>query len=544
MAEGEFGMKEYDQQIEKGLVDLGNLLRSKPSVVTNGMRRTEQMGWGKSLSSNAFISTLLKSGSCLAACLLIGALLWVSIAWPTSITLADVHKSIESKTWVLISYEDGMKEWANLSERRSFLTYNRNQNFYVGMRDHVKGIWRAYHSNWGQQIHEETFPVRPYPQTPWEYAVGDWDDRGIGQFANKTVEKFADSINGQKVVRFDTYNVGPLGIRSMAQQVWADPETRLPIRVRKYSGPEKFNTGDFSFPETGPSSIYDLNAPQGLEVVSNWGVTEPAARVIKDAAKQVLRQFPDKMCIVRKSDYIISISYRCGKKFRKESYGQKDPNRNSLLVIKPPESNEQIRQWALNNLTLFNLCIFDGEYEYSYDTGEGLRDSSGETGAKLSVQYHGEDWIDVLIPLRNQWPYESNVGPLEVLEGEPGTPPGCVLLRYEGLGLRRDWYVDPSRDYICVKQLQLRKDQETGQLIMEGYREAERTNITRLPSGQWYARTVKSQGRLEVEYDVKLLNDFEIEQLTGKGDSEGFFDGEKLLKNAMDNKVNVTFWAR
>lgn len=538
-------MKEHDKQIEKGLKDLGDLLRSKPSVVTNGMRKIKQMEQVKPLRSVVFIPALVKSGLGLAACLLIGAFLWFSIAWPTSITLADVHRSIESKTWVLVSYEDGMKEWANLSERQCFVTYNRNQNFYVGMRDHINGIWRYYHSNWGQQIHEQSFTTRPYPQTPWEYAVGDWDDRGIGQFANKTVEKSTDTIEGRKVVRFDTYNVGPLSIRSMAQQVWADPETRLPIRIRRYSRPEKFNTGDFSFPETGPSSIYDLSAPQGLEVVSNWGVMEPDARAIIDAAKQALRQLPDKMYIVRKSDYGISISYRCGNKFRSESYGKTEPNHNSLFVIKPPESNEQIRQWASNNLALFDLCIFDGEYEYSYDTGEAPWDSSEEPGAKLSVEYHGGegDWIDALIPLRNQWPYKDNVGPFEVLEGEPGRPSGCVLLRYEGLGLRRDWYVDPKRDFICVKQLQFRKDQETGQLKMENYRETERTDLTRLPSGQWYARTVNSQGGQAVEYDVKLLTDFEIEQLTGKNDSKGFFDGEKLLKNAMDKKVNVTFWA-
>jgi len=539
-------MKEHDNQIENRLKSLGDLLRSQPSAKTNGMRKIEQMEQVKPLRSVVFIPALVKSGLGLAACLLIGAFLWISIAWPTSITLADVHRSIESKTWVLISYEDGMKEWANLSERRSFLTYNRNRNFCVRMRDHVNGISQTYHSNWGQQIHEDTFPVRPYPQTPWEYAVGDWDDCGIGQFANKTVEKSTDTIDSQKVVRFDTYNVGPLGIRSMAQQVWADPETRLPIRIRKYSRLDKFNTGDFSFPETGPSSIYDLNIPQGLEVVSNWGVTELSAMAVVDAAKQALRQLPDKMCIVRKSDYTISINYRCGNKFRSETYGQTDPEQNSLFVIKPPESNEQIHQWASNNLTLFDLCIFDGEYEYSYDTGEDLRNSSEETGAKLSVEYRGgeEDWIDVLIPLRNQWPYESSVGPFKVLEGEPETPPGCVLLRYEGLGLRRDWYVDPKRDYICVKQLQFHKDQKTDLLIMEEYREAERTDLTRLPSGQWYARTVKRQGKQAVEYNVKLLTDFELEQLTGKDDSEGFFDGEKLLKNAMDNKVNVTFWAR
>lgn len=539
-------MKEYDEQIEKRLKVLGDLLRSQPSATINGMRKIEQMEQVKPLRSVIVTTALVKPGLGLAACLLIGALLWISIAWPTSITLADVHRSIESKTWVLINYEDGMKEWANLRDRRSFLTYNRNGNFYVGMRDHVNGVWRAYHSNWGQQIHEEPFPIRPYPQTPWEYAVGDWDDRGIGQFANKTVEKFADSINGQKVVRFDTYNVGPLGIRSLAQQVWADPETRLPIRVRKYSRPDKFNTGDFSFPETGPSSIYDINAPQGLEVVRNWGVTEPAAEVVRDAAKQALRQLPDKMCIVRRSDNGMSISFRYGNKFRRESYTQRNNNQDSLFVLKLPENSKQIRQWASNNLTLFNLCIFDGEYEYSYNRGDDLRNSSEETGAKLNVEYRGgeEYWIDALIPLRNQWPYKSNVGPIKVLIGEPETPLGCILLRYEGLGLRRDWYVDPNRDYICVKQLQFRKDQETNQFIMEEYREAERTDITQLPSGQWYARTVKRQGNTMVEYNVKLLTDFEIEQLTGKDGSEGFFNGEKLLKKAMDNKVNVTFWAR
>jgi hypothetical protein len=131
---------------------------------------------------------------------------------------------------------------------------------------------------------------------------------------------------------------------------------------------------------------------------------------------------------------------------------------------------------------------------------------------------------------------------MKVLEDEPGTPPGCVLLRFEGLGLRRDWYVDPGRDYICVKQIEFRKDQNTDQLIKSS--EIERTDLTRLSSGQWYARTIKSQGETAAEYDVKLLSDGELESLADKEDATGFFDGEELLKNAMDNGINVTFWAR
>lgn len=536
MAEGEHEMSEHNQHIEKGLEDLGALLRSQPSVVTNGMRRIEGIGQVKPPRSNVFTSTLLKSGFGLAACLLVGALLWFSIAWPMSITLADVQQSIESKTWVLIRYDDGAQEWANLNERLSFLTYKNDLNFYVGMRDHVNGIWRAYHSNWGQQIHEEAFAVRPYPQTPWEYAVGDWDDRGVGQFSNKTIEKSTDTIDGRTVVRFDTYNVGPLGLRSLAQQVWADPETRLPIRIRKYSRPDKSRTGDFSFPQTGPSTIYDLNAPQGLKVVKNWGVIEPAAGAIVDAAKQARRQLPERMRILVKSTHRLDIYYRNDDKLRHESYGKIDEENNNLLPIELPETDEHIREWAMDHLTLVSLFIYDGQYEYDFIK------APWEPEAKLRVEYQSNDWIYVFIRMSRQWPYISNVGPMKVLEGEPGTPPGCVLLRYEGLDVRRDWYVDPGRDYICVKQIESRKDQDTDQFIKSS--EVERLDLTRLSSGQWYARTIISQGQTAIGYDVTLLTDVELENLTGKDDSERFFDGEKLLKKAMDDEVNVTFWAR
>ncbi|HUT29568.1 MAG TPA: hypothetical protein VMX13_07245 [Sedimentisphaerales bacterium] len=540
-------MKEHDEQIENNLKVLGELLRAQPSVTKKGMRTIEQAGQIKSAASAVFLPPLVKSGIGIAACLLIGLCLWFSIAGPVAITLADVQKSIESKTWVLIRYERGAQEWANLPERRSF--YSRQdedgRNFYAGMRDHVNGIWRYYHSNHGEQIHERTFSTRPYPQTPWEYAVGDWDDFGFGQFAHRTVEKSTDTIDGRQVVRFDSYNVGPLGIRSLAQQVWADPDTRLPMRIRKYSGPQEnnFDTGDFSFPQTGPSSIYDLGAPEGLPVVENWGVIEPAAKAVIDAAKEALRQLPRKMRIIEKSKYELSISYCYDGKFRRESYGKTDANHNSPLPIEAPESNHRIREWALNNLTLVDLCIFDGEYEYSYNSGEGLWDSSEGRGASLSIRDRGPDWIDALVPIRKQWPYITNVGPMWVLEDELGTPPGCVLLRYEEMGKRRDWYVDPERDYICVKRFEFDKDKDTDEWVEDEYWRAEWTDLTRLPLGQWYAKS-KAGDRVTTETEIELLTDSDMELLTGREHSAGFFDGERLLKNAMDDGAKVTFWAR
>jgi len=531
-------MNEYDERLDERLGRLGDRLRSRPSIIAKGMQTLEGMPQVKPARRVVLVPTLARSGLGLAACLAVGVSLWLSLACPAGITLAEVQKSIDSKPWVLIRYDDGAQEWANLRERLCFVTHADERNFYAGMRDHVKGVWRAYHSNWGQQIHEEPFTPRPYPQTPWEYAVGDWDDRGIDRFWRTTVERVSDDINGREVVRFDTYDVGPAGLRVLAQQVWADPETRLPVRIRKYLGPDQGDnckTGDFSFPESGPASIHDLGAPEGLPTVVNWGIIEPQAKAIVEAAKEALRQFPRNVRIVRKSTYGLTISYSLGERFRKETYGIVSSDHQSPLAIELPDDVEQIRAWASSHLTLFRVEIYGGQFCYSYDTGRGLWPTSADPGATVDVRRDRDAWAQSIMPITDQWPFIGNVGPMRVLKDVPDMPAGCVLLRYEGTRLRRDWYVDPARDYICVKQAEFAPDDIHT-------RQVERTDLTRLPSGQWYAKTVHTPNT--VELDVHPLSDSEIEELTRENESSGFFNGERLVKEAVDRGAKATFWAR
>ena len=531
-------MSEHDERLSERLKSLGDQLRSRPSVVERGMQGIERMPQARSARRVVLVPALARSGLGLAACLVAGACLWLCLAGPTNITLAEVQRSIDAKPWVLIRYEDGTQEWANLRDRLCFVTYADSRNFYAGMHDHVNGVWRAYHSNWGQQIHEERFTPRPYPQTPWEYATGDWDDRGVAGASRTIVEKSSDTIDGREVVRFDTYDDGPAGLRVLAQQVWADPQTRLPVRIRKYRGPDRkneINTGDFSFPESGPSSIHDLGAPVGLPVVVNWGIVEPAAKAIMDAAKEALRRFPRNVCIVKKSTYQLAISFSLGEKFRKETYGIVSPDHQSLLALEWPDDVEQVRTWASSHLTLFGVEIYGDRFSYSYDTGQGLWPASADPGATLKVRRDSDAWAQSIMPITDQWPFLHNVGPMTVLEDVPEMPAGCVLLRYEGDRLRRDWYVDPARDYICVKQRESAPDDIHT-------RQVDRMDLTRLSSGQWYAKTVHTPN--PVELDVRPLSDAEIQELTGESESSGFFSGEKLLKEAKDQGAKITFWAR
>jgi hypothetical protein len=530
-------MNENNKQIETRLEKLGGLLRSQPSVVKNGMQKIEHIEQSKLENSGSFIHVLYKSGIGLAACLLIGIFLWLVIFGSAGVTLADVQKSIENKTWILITHhgKDQNKEWINLKDRKYFSSRQQKDPylFHVTMRDHVKGIWLSYHSNWGEQIHEETFAVRPYPQTPWEYAVGGWEDRGQSESTHKAVEKVSDKIDGKPVVRFDTYSVGPLDLRVLIEQVWADPETRLPIRIRQYSSPEEFTTGDFSFPETGPSSIYELGVSRELPVVHDAGVIEPEALAIINSAKKALQNLPKNMRIIQ--DHFI-MYYRIGNKLRTEYYGKLE--NNTRQPVEFPKSNENIRQWAMDNLTLFKLKIYDGEYEFS----SGIKGAPLVDDTDPSIEYRGDKWMDALIPLRGQWDYINNAGPIQVVKDKPDIPQGCVLLRWQDMGLRRDWYIDTAHDYICVKEIESRVNKDTGEYINPS--EIDRTNLTRLPSGQWYAGILTINGKNRFDYDVTLLSDSEIEQLTGKNDSKGFFDGAKVIKSETDKGKKVRFWAK
>jgi hypothetical protein len=245
--------------------------------------------------------------------------------------------------------------------------------------------------------------------------------------------------------------------------------------------------------------------------------------------------------MVKQNTWALSISYRNGNRFRSELYRQIDANREVIPLETSKISSEKIRDWASQHLALARVCIFDGEYEYSYTPGEDFQ----KPQAEMRVEQHAPEWIYVLISqaIHDQWSYINNVGPMNLLRNEPGIPSGCVLLHYEGSDLRRDWYIDPGRSSICVKKVEFRKNKKDGLWTADNNAGVELTDFTHLPSGPWYASRQR-QGREISECTIKPLSDVEMEQLTGNENTTAFFDGEKLLKTALDNGTKIIFRAR
>jgi len=538
-------MNKSSNNIDRRLTQLGDWLQAKPSFSASHAAN-EQLA-SLTVQSRPHKPLWIRPGWGIAACLVVGLAIWCVLTAPNSLTYADVQKSLDDKPWVMIRYQSGAQEWINLRQRRNFYVYPDERNFNVGMRDHVQGLWRVYHQNWGRQIHEESFTPHAYPQTPWEYAVGGWDSRGPSRVERSIIEKSPETLNGRNVIRFDTYNLGPLDLRVLARTVWADPETRLPVRIRKYKDPRRSqepDTGDFAFPETGPDTIYDLNAPQGLPVVTNFGVIEPAAQRLIDSARQKQRQFPPRMRIVQEHGPWLTVYYRWDDRLRTELYARVNEIRNDFLPLQRPENPPDIRDWARQNLSLLELAIFDGSYHYEFDTADGQAVFHSTEQPSLHVESLTPDWSHILLrPLFEQWPYVSNVGPMRVFPRQPDLPPNCALLRYEGLDLRRDWVVDTQRDNICLKRTQYKNAEQSDTWVLDSG-PTERTNWAQLPTGQWYAQTIRTAGRPSVTtVQVDPITESEMTAVA-EGDIPAFFNGEKLIEQARQAAAKITFWAR
>lgn len=535
-------MNDTDHPIDQRLHELGTTLRSQPcfsdSPAAQEILRTQRP-----------IKKIWQLASFrIAACFLIGAMLWLALPNTESLSYADVQKAVATKPWVLIRYDDGAEEWINLSERRSFYTYKDKLNFYVGMRDHRQGLWRAYHSNWGEQIHEEKFTIHPYPLTPWEYAVGGWNSYGPSRSPQTEVEEHPDSIGERQVIRFDTYDLGPLGLRVLARNVWADPQTQLPVRIRKYGNPNRDKqpkTGDFEFPKTGPTTIHDLNAPTGLPTVTNAGVIDPDAQELIENAKQKLENPPLRMRLIDRNDIWLTLCYRWDNTIRKELYGRINLKQDDFLPLNIPSEIEDLHTWARQHLTLLELTIFDGQYEYIQHTPEGQAVFHPHKPVILQVSTSDPNKIHFMLPTRDQWPYINNVGPLHVEHEASDLPAGCVRLHYETKDLRRDWLIDTQRDYICLGKNEYRKSADTDTWKRSGGNSRVSKLLAQAPSGHWYIQTNQYLERRpsNMTRNLVLLTESQMKK-TAKGNIPAFFSGDPMIQKARLEGIKITFWAR
>jgi hypothetical protein len=476
----------------------------------------------------------LKAGSIAAAFLaaagaVIGYLAFFS---GSNVTWAAVQEAVAEQTWVHIEYDNGREDWTNLKTGQR---YYRDESGRAVFLDPVKGLKLHYWPESGFVSQRSITPWEPAAKTAWESTVGHYE-KPEGGLA-KNVEKYEETLDGKRLVRFDLYYIDPLGERLLIKQVWADPQTRLPVRVRerlqlalRESQGRDWIIGRYDFPEEGPASIYDLGVPEGLEIVKSDAPVPPEVLEILDKGKAAKERFPSRFRVIvwqdKRSE--IDVIYRDGEKVRQRRYFNMEPEYAGYHLPLPATARE-VLDWTGTQIPV-NDGLFDGElcYTKSGPLPPAFRDQEEpKVQVGKSNLLNSSNW-----PEEFQWPYVAGVKTgLELMTDSAETPPGCIGLRRNFGDDRRDLFLDPARDYICVKYVWWEK--RDGEWIVT--REEELSGFTALPGGQWQATRQKlvipanpqrgtSKGEYTYKIDVRVLEEDEF--------PEGIFDAQELLEGA------------
>lgn len=456
---------------------------------------------------------------------------------PSSITLAGVEAAVVRQDWVHLKYDNGRELWICLLNGNRF--YKREEGRYVKHFDYIRGLHRTYYAD-RKKIYDS-------PLESWEKPTSVWDAAGLDDYEsevgrrdlNREVEKYVETVEGQRLVRFDTYVTDVEGHRILLRRIWADPETRLPVRIRERlqrSERERQNrewiTGTYDFPASGPTSIYDLGVPEDTVIVERERTPlAPEVQEIIDAAKQARKQFPENYRVLtwpaekRGTGTMLGclvgaqLVYRHGDRIRRNSY-------NVNVDLPLPASAETVFQWTQTQEPVNHYLLAEG-VRY-------LRWRENPSAVTVEVR---RDMPHIELdgcPTKYQWPYifESN---LQILTDVDDLPRGCVALRLSRGEQRHDYYVDPDHDYICVQHTEWRKADGRWEKSESHYEGRFLSDFARLPSGQWYATK-----RHKIEYsgldnniarkrcpyliDVKLLNENDY--------PPDVFDTRKILEGA------------
>jgi hypothetical protein len=462
------------------------------------------------------------------------------------VAFADVRAAFLDKSWVHLQYDNGTESWYNMKtgDHCHKQLYSWGDSFvYINQKDNLRQRYER-----SQPIMEDRPTIYkdniipPYePKTVWDRIVGPWEKTaktGGSEYWDVKIE--TDMLDSRNVVRFDIYYIDALDRKILTKQIWADPLTKLPIQIKeKLTTQERkdqnreYITGIFSFPETGPLSIYDLGVPKDLPIVKEYDkVANPSIVEIIKTAKQYYEHFPKRCRAViwqndRESE--IEIIWRDGEKIHFNHYFNMVGETNIRYHLDLPTTVEDILRWSKTQPPI-DIYMDDGKKNYHRSYHPAFED------LKTPKTRVTRSWFAGLPEkahfIEEQWEYsDQDPNRFIFIDDAPESLKKYIGIKIEFGNIRRDYYIDPEHDYIYAQHIWWKK--RNGQWEKE--REYITAEMAQLPSGQWYVtkrklitypNPEKGWSGQEVNYiiDIKLFESNEFPPDT--------FNGEKLLEGA------------
>jgi hypothetical protein len=306
------------------------------------------------------------------------------------------------------------------------------------------------------------------------------------------IQIISEVRNGQKVKVIESKVPRGEPVGSGGTEIWRfviDEKTNLPIRCELEGYDEKgvfVEVADMSFdyPDSGPMDIYQLGAPKTAKIIDKRP-SMPVRSIIERyqaARKKDLSHYTALVLYVRSSDggsdivYEATIYYLDGNKHRKEQLSIEgrmfELQRDKNLDLSPDmgDSLDSMLSWwnDREHLSRRNAEMFDGKYKYQIRYGINVHKehpySRREINKKfrdrgnppnlLNMYMHGGQFMQFISNDRTK---EQTI---KLVNNEYSTQKGLVCLeRIEDKGLgtphgrryKRLCYIDPNKDYICVR---------------------------------------------------------------------------------------------
>lgn len=508
------------------------------------------------------IPTIWRLASAASFILLLGAI-GAYVFWPSQLTLADVQAALEDVEWVHIKYDHGDEWWWNVPRQ---LSARKSPDGYHVFIDYVAGKRWGYHAGASEQrwIHQDTVQSYDIGTTAWDRIVGHVEDRAnLPPERGVWVEASPVVLEGRPTIRFDTYRTDPLDKVFLFEQLWADPAARLPIKIRQKLDAAwrrhldlnmEFVTGYYDFPDSGPESIYDLGVDPSTPITE--AAEGPAPENVLAILEQVERSalsFPsryrhvtwnteavfilhwDGVVTKQSNPYWLDIE---GVNYRWQHYfnlnGLDEESKPYHLPL--PAAAGDVLAWASNQVPIsVTLQTDDRTFQQSGPLPDHFVDADEvdvliRHGARSSPMLSNYQW-----PVQLLWPTTCGENParITVLQEVEGVPDGQIVLRSGAGGWRSDYYIDPTRDFICVRETSWRRDHD-GEWVRSRERWLE--DFAQLPTGHWYPTQRREWMRASSERgkDRAWITHISIKLLDESDLPDELFDIDVLVEKARE----------
>ena len=281
--------------------------------------------------------------------------------------------------------------------------------------------------------------------------------------SGKKTKKKAGKYNGRKVEIYDL-SFSEKGLHNKGT-VYIDNDRKLVIAVHGTSynpaGQLVFQSEmEFSYPENGPESVYDLGVPESATVVNSLPSNNVQNVLTHYQAHRI--NSPEKyMAIIKRQrvSYGVRIVYRDRDLIRTELRRAISLNDWDNVRVEAEKEFGSLWQWWNddNNTELKSIYLYDGLHEYSI---EGLPDNKRSE----RYEYYFADWHGAIDYLG--WPkienFISDHTQTRIIENDYSRENGlvCIEIIFRGI-VKSDgmvvlprnflYYIDSEHDYICVR---------------------------------------------------------------------------------------------